>query len=130
MITARLSTNLRVIGRLFSGENLTQKAYMNALAAALDYGARLITGFIVTPFLVSGLGDTLYGVWRTLGNLTGYISAASGRPSQALKFTTASLQSSTDYEEKRRNVTSALIVWILFLPILSVLGGVVVWFAR
>lgn len=102
---------------------------MNALAAALDYGVRLIAGFLVTPYLVSGLGDVLYGVWRTLGNLTGYISAASGRPSQALKFTTANMQSSTDYEEKRRILASALIVWVLFFPLLATLGGVVVWFA-
>jgi len=130
VMTTFKSTNTFIFfSKLFSDENLTKKAYMNALAATLDYGARLITGFVVTPFLVSGLGDTLYGVWRTLGNLTGYISAASGRPSQALKFTTANLQSSTDYEEKRRNVASALIVWVFFLPLLSVLGGVVVWFA-
>lgn len=129
MITTRLSANLRIVTRLFSSESLTQKASMNALAAMLDYGARLVTGFLVTPFLVSGLGDTLYGVWRTLGNLTGYVSAASGRPSQALKWTTASLQSSTDYEKKRRNVGSALVVWLLFFPILTTLSGVVVWFA-
>lgn len=129
MITTKLSRNLRIFGRLLSDENLTQKASMNALAAALDYGARLIIGFLVTPFLVSGLGDVIYGVWRTLGNLTGYVSAASGRPSQALKWTTANLQNSTDYDKKRRNVASALIVWLLFLPLLATLSGVVVWFA-
>lgn len=129
MSTFKSTNTFLFFSRLFSDENLTKKASMNVLAAALDYGVRLITGFIATPFLVSGLGDILYGVWRTLGNLTGYISAASGRPSQALKFTIASLQSSSDYEKKRRNVASALIVWVLFLPILSALGGVVVWFA-
>jgi O-antigen/teichoic acid export membrane protein len=129
MTTLRITKNFKIFSRLFSDENLTKKAYMNALAAGLDYGARLVTGFIVTPFLVAGLGDTLYGVWKTLGNLTGYISAASGRPTQALKFTTASLQNSIDYEEKRRNVASAIIVWVLFLPILATIGGVVAWYA-
>jgi O-antigen/teichoic acid export membrane protein len=129
MSTFKSTNTFLFFSKLFSDDNLTKKASMNVLAATLDYGVRLITGFIVTPFLVSGLGDILYGVWRTLGNLTGYISAASGRPSQALKFTIASLQSSIDYEEKRRNVASALIVWVLFLPILSALGGAVVWFA-
>lgn len=129
MITQKLTKNFVSLSRLFSDENLTKKAYMNALAAGLDYAARLITGFIVTPILVAGLGDTLYGVWKTLGNLTGYISAASGRPTQALKFTTANLQNSTDYEEKRRYVASAVIVWVLFLPLLATLGGIVAWFA-
>src|SRR5512142_1265831 len=100
LATLKLSKPFQFIARLFSDESLTQKAKMNAFAAALDYGARLVTGFLVTPFLVTALGDLLYGVWRTLGNLTGYISAASGRPSQALKWTTASKQYSTDYDEK------------------------------
>jgi O-antigen/teichoic acid export membrane protein len=129
MATAKLSNSLRVFVRSFSGGNLTRKAYLNALAAALDYGARLVTGFLVTPFLVSGLGDTLYGVWRAVGNLTGYVSAASGRPSQALKMTTANLQTSTDYDRKRRNVAGALVVWLLFLPVLTTLSGVLAWFA-
>src|SRR5262245_35778244 len=90
IITFKSTSVFKFFTKLFSDENLTKKAYMNVLAATLDYGVRLITGFLVTPFLVSGLGDILYGVWRTLGNLTGYISAASGRPSQALKFTIAS----------------------------------------
>ncbi|HET9493461.1 MAG TPA: hypothetical protein VFR15_04445 [Chloroflexia bacterium] len=129
MATAKLTHSLRVFVRAFSGDNLTRKASLNALTAALEYGARLVTGFLVTPFLVSGLGDTLYGVWRTVGSLTGYVSAASGRPSQALKWTTASLQSSADYEKKRRNVAGALVVWLLFLPLLTTLSGVLAWFA-
>lgn len=129
MATLKLTRNLRSFARLLSVESLTQKATMNALAAALDYGARLVTGFLVTPFLVSGLGDTLYGVWRTLCNLTGYISAASGRPSQALKYTTAHEQNSTDYAQKQRNVGSALVVWVLFFPLLTTLSGVLVYFA-
>jgi O-antigen/teichoic acid export membrane protein len=128
MATLKSVKNFKSISKLFSVENLTQKASLNALAATLDYGARLAIGFVVTPFLVAGLGDMYYGIWKTLGNLTGYLSAASGRPSQALKWTIANLQSSTDYEEKRRQVASALIVWVLFLPLLAVLGGVLVWF--
>jgi len=128
MTTLKLTQRLRSLSRLLSDENLTKKAYMNAIAATLDYGARLVTGFLVTPFLVSGLGDSLYGVWRTLTNLTGYISAASGRPTQALKWTIAHVQSSADYEEKRRHVASALIVWVLFFPLLGTLSGIVVWF--
>ena len=129
MTTLKTAGNLKFISRLLSGENLTQKAYLNALAAALDYGARIVSGFIITPFLVAGLGDVVYGIWRTLGGLIGYLSAATGRPSQALKFTIANMQGSTDYDEKRRNVASAILVWFLFLPLLIVLGGVLVWFA-
>jgi len=129
LATLKLTKNFGIISRFLSPQSLTQKAYLNALAAALDYGARLITGFVVTPFLVTGLGNLGYGIWRTLDSLTGYISVASGRPSQALKSTIANLQSSTDYEAKRRNVASAILVGLLFCPLLVTLGGVLVWFA-
>jgi O-antigen/teichoic acid export membrane protein len=62
-----------------------------------------------------------------LSSVTGYLTAASGRPTQTLKFTLANLQASTDYAEKRRHVGSAVVVWLLFSPLLLTLGGLLVW---
>lgn len=107
--------------------SLTKKAYLNAVASALDYGARLLVGFAINPLLVSGLGDYGYGVWQVLGRLIGYVTPASGRPTQALKWTVANQQASTDYLEKRRQVGSALAIWLLFLPLLLLLGGAISW---
>jgi O-antigen/teichoic acid export membrane protein len=115
--------------RLHSDAGLTRKAYLNALAALLDYTARLLSGFLVNPLLVAGLGNYLYGVWQVLGRLIGYASAASGRPTEALKWTVANRQASADYDEKRRSVGSAVLVWLLFLPLLSSIGGVLAWYA-
>ena len=109
--------------------SLTKKASLNALASTLDYGARLVVGFITNPLLVSGLGDYSYGVWQILGRLIGYISPASGRPTQVLKWTVANQQSSTDYDQKRRQVGSAIAVWLLFLPLMTLLGSLLAWFA-
>ena len=129
MTTVIRSRFSNVVARLRSGRSLTQKASLNSLATALDYGARTLTKFIITPFLVGGLGDFLYGIWLILGRVTGSVEAAGGRSSQALKWVIASEQSSTDYEAKRRHVGGALIVWLLFLPLLTGLGAVVAWYA-
>ena len=114
--------------RLPTARNLTQKASLNALAAALDYGARLVVGFLVTPLLVRGLGETLYGVWLVLGRATEYLTVATGRSTQALKWTLARQQHSTEVIAKRRAVGSALAVWLLFFPLVITVGSVVVWF--
>src|SRR5437899_6284973 len=45
---------------------LTKRASLNAIQALLDYGGKLLVGFVVTPILVSGLGTSLYGVWEML----------------------------------------------------------------
>ncbi|HIK30749.1 MAG TPA: oligosaccharide flippase family protein [Oscillatoriales cyanobacterium M59_W2019_021] len=109
--------------------NLTKKASLNAVASVLDYGVRLVVGFIINPLLVSGLGDFGYGIWQVLGRLIGYVTPASGRPTQALKWTVAHQQSSADYHEKRSQVGRALAVWLLFLPLLVPLGLILVWFS-
>jgi O-antigen/teichoic acid export membrane protein len=107
--------------------DLTRKASLNTLASGLDYGARVLVGFATAPLLVAGLGEFLFGVWQILSRLIGYVSAASGRTPQALKWTIASRQESGDYEEKRRQVGSAVAVWLVFLPFLAAAGGALAW---
>lgn len=124
-----LPKKFKALSKLLSDPSLTHRASLNASAAFLEYGALVVTGLLVTPFLVSGLGDVGFGIWRTLDSMSGYLSAASGRPSQALKSTTATMQSSDDFEAKQRNVANAVLVWLIFLPLLTIIGGVLVWFA-
>ena len=123
-----VSRPLRILSGIFSDKSLTKKAYLNALTVLLDYAASLIVGFIMTPLVVAGLGNYFYGMWQVLNRLVGYITPASGRPGFALKVTLANQQASTDEEQKRRYVGSTLIIWLLFLPLLIVVGGVVSWF--
>ena len=119
---------MKLISGLLSDKGLTKKAYLNALTVVLDYGARLLVGFLITPLMVAGLGNYSFGMWQVLNRLIGYISPASGRPGFALKATLANQQASTDYDQKRRYVGSTLIIWVLFLPILVGIGGTVSWF--
>jgi len=77
--------------------------------------------------MVAGLGNYLFGMWQVLNRLIGYITPASGRPGFALKATLANQQASTDYDQKRRYVGSTLVIWVIFLPLLTGLGGVVSW---
>jgi len=125
---ARVTQNFKSISKLLSDKSLTKKASLNAIAATLDYAARLAIGFLLTPLLVVGLGDFYFGAWQILMRLIGYITPASGRPTQALKFTLANQQSLSDDDQKRRHVGSTLAVWAFFLPIMAVLGGLLAWY--
>ncbi len=106
---------------------LTKRASLNAVQSLLDYAARLGVGLIVTPLLVSRLGRELFGVWEMLNRLIGYMSAADGRPTEALRLVIATKQATADPLEHRRAVGSALVVWLLFSPLLAGLGSVLVW---
>lgn len=123
-----ISRPMKLISGILSDRGLTKKAYLNALTVILDYAASLMVAFIITPLMVAGLGNYLFGMWQILNRLIGYITPASGRPGFALKATLANKQASTDYAQKRRYVGSTLLIWLLFLPLLVGIGGIVTWF--
>lgn len=109
--------------------NLTRRASLNAAQSLLDYTARLAVGLLVTPILVRGLGQSLFGIWQVLGQLLGYLSATDGRPTDALRLVIANRDAVDDDATKRRYVGSALVVWACFLPLALLAGGALVWLA-
>jgi len=110
-------------------KNLKQRAYLNSVTSILDYGAKQIAGFIVNPFLVTGLGTTLYGVWQILGQMTGFANLADTRATNVLKWTIAKNRDIATDEELRGYVTSALLVTAVILPLLLVFGSIISWYA-
>lgn len=125
MATAEIAVEKHIVKRPVRG--LTHKAYLNGFATLLDTAVKGAVLTFVTPLLVTWLGSSLFGVWQILGRLVSYMHPADGRPSQALKWVIASRQTVDDSETKRRYVGSAFGVWLLFLPLLVVLGCVLVW---
>jgi len=75
---------------------LTRRASLNAVQSLLDYAARLAVGLAVTPLLVGRLGREMFGVWEMLNRLIGYMSAADGRPTEALRLVIATKQGAVD----------------------------------
>src|SRR5437867_6005749 len=111
------------------GPTLTQRASLNAIASLLDYAAKLVVGFVVTPIVVAGLGRSLFGVWEMLNRLVSYMSAADGRPTEALRLIVANRQGVADDATQRRSVGAALVVWLLFLPLIAAAGAIFIWLA-
>jgi O-antigen/teichoic acid export membrane protein len=112
-----------------STRDLSRTASKVSFASGLDYIAGIVVQFVINPVLVAGLGSYLYGAWRVLYSLNGYLWATGGRSAQALTWAIAHGQRTLNEEEKRRYVGSAIVVWFLFLPFLLVVGALVAWFA-
>jgi O-antigen/teichoic acid export membrane protein len=106
---------------------LTRRASLNAVQALLDYAAKLGVGLIITPILLHGLGRSLFGVWEMLARLISYMSATDGRPTEALRLIIATKQATDDPLAHRRAIGSALVVWLLFFPLLAGVGAALVW---
>src|SRR5256884_8341155 len=90
------SSDLAAALRAPRAPSLTGRASLNALQSLLDYGAKLGVGLVVTPIVVAGLGGSLFGVWEMLNRLVTYMSAADGRPTEALRLIVSSRQAVED----------------------------------
>jgi len=113
---------------LFSDKSLTRKATLNALASGTDYVAKLLVGLVINPLMVTGFGDYFFGVWQVMNRIFSYMSTVSGT-SSPLEWTLANDQASNDYDQKRAYVGSSLVIWLMFLPLVGILGGIITWFA-
>ena len=109
------------------GTGLSRRASLNAAAAGLDFGARTVIELVLNPLMLHGLGDYLFGAWRILWRLTGYLWATSGRAAQALQSAVANRLQSEDTDEKKRFVGASVVVWALYSPLLAVAVGLAMW---
>ena len=110
-------------------ENLKQRAYLNTLSSLLDYIANRLTGLFINPFIVGGLGSSLFGIWQMLGQLTGYINIADTRSSQVLKWTVAQKKDVASVDELRSDAGAAFIVLLCIMPVIFIGGGIISWYA-
>ena len=88
----------------------TRRASLAVLTNLLQQFSRLLAHFFVTPFLVRGLGDELYGAWRLIQETIGYLSIGMVGATSALKWTLATAISASDVEIKRRQIASTVVV--------------------
>src|SRR5256714_9782254 len=116
-------------GRAPRAPTLTGRASLNAVQSLVDYGAKLVVGLVVTPIVLTGLGRSLFGVWEMLNRLVTYMSAADGRPTEALRLIVSSRQAVEDDALQRRAVGAALLIWVLFLPLIAAVGAILIWIA-
>ncbi|WP_317195553.1 lipopolysaccharide biosynthesis protein [Echinicola shivajiensis] len=112
-----------------SKENLKQYAYLNSLTEIIDHVGVQIIGFVVNPFIVSGLGSSLYGIWQMLTQMTGYAGIADTRATQVLKWSVSKKRDVASDEDLRSEVTSAFVITLLILPIVLIVGSIVIWYA-
>jgi len=109
--------------------SLTQRTFLNAAAALLNYGVSIVVALILNPLLLTYLGASLFGTWKICQRLLTYVSATDGRASQALKWTIANRKSVSDTEQKQREIGCAIVVWLRFLPLILLAGALLSWFS-
>ncbi|HUK92196.1 MAG TPA: hypothetical protein VLZ81_17480, partial [Blastocatellia bacterium] len=54
-------------------DHTSSRIINNVLMNWLAFAVTLLSGFLMSPFLVRHLGDSVYGVWVLIGSLAGYL---------------------------------------------------------
>ncbi|MGQ0765582.1 MAG: lipopolysaccharide biosynthesis protein [Gemmatimonadota bacterium] len=112
-----------------SGDTLTRRAKLTFAAGLAQHGARLLTGLLLTPFMIRELGVALYGAWVMIQQALGWIGLTDMRPMGTLKFTLGVEQHIDDGARKRRQVGAAVRLWVMTLPLTIGVGIALVTFA-
>jgi O-antigen/teichoic acid export membrane protein len=108
---------------------LTQRALLTLISTMVEQAAEFLTGFLITPIIIRGLGLELYGIWGMIQQLLGYFSLTELRATASLRFLLSRQQHrETETEEKQRLIGSTLLLWVLSLPITIIVGVGLVWF--
>ena len=102
---------------------LTQRAMLTLIANFFVQGAEFLTGFFITPYIIHGLGQELYGAWGMIQQAISYFAMTDLRSSAALRFLLGLKQHDDNVTTKQQLIGASLLLWALCLPI-SILIGV------
>lgn len=117
------------MGNKVKKENLKQRAYLNSITSLIDYGSRLITNFVVTPFLVNGLGSTLFGVWKVVEQFSSYTKLGDVKATEVLKWAISKDREVKTGQELREYVTITFILLLFSLPFFLITGIILAWYS-
>ena len=109
--------------------NLTQRAMLTLLGSMLVQAAEFLTGFFITPYIIRGLGQELYGAWGMIQQILAYFSMTDFRGPTTLRFLLSLKQHEVDEDSKQRLIGATLILWGICMPVTIALGIGLVYFA-
>ena len=114
-----------------NNEQQSSQIIKNVLMNWAAFAATIGIGFLMSPFLVRHLGDSIYGVWILVGSLVGYLGLLDfGITPSTVKYV-AEYRALGDQRSMNRLVTSSLAVYsVIGCLTLAVSVVVAVFFNR
>jgi O-antigen/teichoic acid export membrane protein len=94
-------------------EQRSSQIIKNVLMNWVAFATTILIGFLMSPFLVRSLGDSVYGVWVLIGSLVGYLGLLDFGLVPSLVKYFAEYRARGDQEAINRLVTSGITVYSL-----------------
>lgn len=101
--------------------DIKKKALYTTYSRGLSMVIGIVSQLVLTPIILSYLGNTLYGIYTIVNKANNFLSIVDLRPTAILRLKLAHNQKSNDIEDKRRYIGASYVISIFFLPIF--IGG-------
>ncbi len=117
--------------QIFHSRNkpLTIKAVLTMISGFLQQAVNFAIGYFVTPIILTTLGKELFGAWSIIKEIQSYMSLVDLRPMGSLKLLLAIKQNDNDFSDKRKLIGAALFMWLLLIPIFTIIGMGVIYYS-
>lgn len=119
-IVASTSTATSEVGNVPSGTLASGKRRVvsNSMWNVIGYGSSMAVAFVLTPFVIHRLGNTLYGVWSLVGEITGYMALSDF--GMRVAVTRFAAHHSALGEDQQLNRVLSTILFFSLLPLLLI----------
>lgn len=109
-------------------EQRSSQIIQNVLMNWAAFAATIGIGFVMSPFLVRHLGDSIYGVWILVGSLVGYLGLLDfGITSSTVKYI-AEYRAHNDQKAINHLVTTSLAIYSVIGVVTLVISAIVALF--
>src|SRR5271167_113020 len=92
----------------------------SALRLTVTFGTA-VTSFLIMPFVVHTLGDSLYGIWTVVATFVGYYGVLELGLSRAVSRYAAAALGAGDHEECNRVFNTALRIYMVLGAVVLIL---------
>ncbi|NLF29887.1 MAG: hypothetical protein GX591_03255, partial [Planctomycetes bacterium] len=85
---------------------------VNALSSWAGFAVLVVTGFLLTPFVIKHLGKNGYGVWSVVGSIIGYYGLLDLGVASAVRRYVARYAARDDHDALNETIATAMMLFM------------------
>ena len=94
--------------------------FRGAFLRLSEFGLNAIVGIMLTPFIISSLGDQMYGIWIVVGSFLGFYGLMDFGLSSAVQRYTAKAIGNSDFKSVNRVVNTTFFIYTILGAIIFI----------
>lgn len=110
-------------------KSLKKIIFLNTLTGWIDKIVSILVNFIIRPFIIHGLGVSMFGVWEMLNKMTDLMASADFRAATTVKWFLSINREKESYWELNRKISAGFIASLCIIPLYLLIGSIIVYYS-